>query len=307
MRFYIAGLLIAMIHCSCWTEATLGQANSQSKKSSSTSSVKGSRNASGFQRQFSTGNTSVSRSISFKKDGRRISITENADGITVSIDGESVQARNADELKKKSPEAYRLYKERIGAASASASMSASGGASSSATGQSNSQGSSNASGISGGGAFGGGGASGSGNGQSGSQGQFKPGNELKPGNGPAGEASNSKSSQSGSQKQSGSSSSKNRSITVLEDGRKISITENDSGITVSINGRTVRAKNAARLKKKSPYAYKMYEKHLGDHANGNESESTKLLRDNLNKLRDENADNPQLKSLIEMMLQNVGK
>ena len=197
----VVGLILAMVYCSCSTESTFGQANITSNKSSSASSKNSSEKVSEFQRQFVTGNTSVNRSVSFKKDGKRVSITENANGITVSIDGKSVKARNAAELEKLSPEAYRLYKERIEATSAKATIKGSADASSSATSQSNSQEKSNKGSVSRGGATGGGGASSSGNGQ---------------------------------------------------------------------------------------------------------SDSSKLLKENLNQLRNENANNPQLRNLLDKMLQNVG-
>tara|TARA_E500000305_G_scaffold106340_1_gene104828 strand:+ start:63 stop:677 length:615 start_codon:yes stop_codon:yes gene_type:complete len=162
----VMGLILAMVCCSYSTESTFGQADITSNQSSSTSNKNSSGKVSEFQKKFFTGNTSVNRSVSFKKDGKRVSITENANGITVSIDGKSVKASNAAELQRKSPEAYILYKERIGAATAEATIKGSGDASSSAKNQSDSQSNSRQGSFSGGGATGGGGASGSVNGQS---------------------------------------------------------------------------------------------------------------------------------------------
>ena len=204
--------------------------------------------------------TSASRSISFTKDGKRVSISENASGITVSVDGKRVRAKDAAELKKRYPDAYRLYDEKLAKSNISAFGSARGSASSG----------------------GGGGA--------GTPGQFNR----------------------------STNASENRSVSVTDNGRKVSITQNKTGITVTMNGKRVRAKNAAELKKKFPDAFKMYEKHMGGADNqqatggvaaaggGNgPSDATILLREELTKMRDEHADQPQLKSLIEKMLRNV--
>ena len=235
MKLYSSGMtLIVAITCSiCLSDSTYGQGV---VRSSGSTNVK----------------TSGSRSVSFSKDGKKVSITENSDGIRVSIDGKTVQAKDAAELKDKHPDAYRLYDEHIGAASYSASGRAEGK-----------------------GSAGGGG------------------------------------SQNGLPIQSETKSSEERRIEVNENGKKVSITENKKGITVSVNGKRVRAKNVAELKKKSPDAYRLYEKHVqaakGAKAPQGAPDAQELLRADLIKLRDENADNPQIKNLVEKMLQDLDK
>ena len=199
-----------------------------------------------FQQQSSS-RASTSRSVSFTKNGKRFSITENAEGITVSTNGHSVRAKNVAELKKRFPDAYALYEEGMGKATTSARASAFGSAIS-------------------------GGAGGAG----------LPGNLM-------------------------TRSSQDRSISVMENGKKVSITENKNGITVSVNGKRVRAKNVDELKKNFPDAFDLYEKHskMAMGQNG-ASEATRLLQEELGKLR-ENADTPQLKNLIETMMRNVAQ
>lgn len=194
-------------------------------------------------------NTSVkgSRSVSYMKNGKKVSITENASGINVSVDGKRFKAKNSAELKKRFPDAYRLYDEAIGATRISA------------------------------GAFSGGSAHAGGGGGAGLPAQFNK------------------------------DSLQNRSVSVIDNGKKISITQNETGIIVSVNGRQVRARNVAELKRKFPDAFRMYEKHLGK-MNGRvdqPSDATVLLREELDKLRDENADNPQLRDLIDRMMNSV--
>ena len=119
-------------------------------------------------------------------------------------------------------------------------------------------------------------------------------------------AGGSGSSQAGFPGQFNADSSQNRSVSVVENGKKISIIENKNGIIVSVNGKRVRAKNAAELKRKFPDAFRLYEKHL-EEANGfnAQPDATALLRKELRRFRDENANNPQLRNLIERMMQNV--
>ena len=100
-----------------------------------------------------------------------------------------------------------------------------------------------------------------------------------------------------------SSVARARSISVIENGNNVSITEDKNGIIVSVNGKRVRAKDVAELKNKFPDTFKLYEKHTRAATGHNgKSDATTLLREELGKLRDANADNPQLKDLIEEML-----
>ena len=88
----------------------------------------------------------------------------------------------------------------------------------------------------------------------------------------------------------------------MQDGKKVSITENKRGIIVSVGGKRVRAKNPAELKKKYPDAYRLYNQHLGNDSVRAGSDSATLLKEQLRRMRD-NADNPQMRNVIEQMLQ----
>ena len=262
MYSYGVGLLVALVCVTCLTESTIAQGFSRTFQSSS---GRASGNANGGQGDNSYGNdfpangatfqqqghssVSANRSVSFRKNGKRVSITENSSGITVTIDGQSVRARDVEELKKYFPDAYRLYADNIGAAQAS--------------------------GL----------ARGSAGGSAGSTSGNQPGN-----------------------RQVRNSSSKNRSISLIDNGRKVSIAENRTGITVSVNGKIIRARNATELKKRNVDAYNLYEEHLAPPKARQEApNATDLLREELNKMRDENANNPALRGLIEKMLQEVNK
>lgn len=114
--------------------------------------------------------------------------------------------------------------------------------------------------------------------------------------------------QTGSDPESSSSSDQKRSISVVENGRKIVITEDDKGITVSSRGKRVRAKDAAELKQKSPEAFGLYARHLqkADAIDVNaQPDANAFMRAELIKLREQNAGNPQLRSVIENMLREV--
>jgi hypothetical protein len=56
---------------------------------------------------------SSSRSVSISENGKQITITENDRGITVRANGRAMRARNAAELARRSPEAFRLYNEHF--------------------------------------------------------------------------------------------------------------------------------------------------------------------------------------------------
>ncbi|MEL7337938.1 MAG: hypothetical protein AAFN70_17210, partial [Planctomycetota bacterium] len=122
---------------------------------------------------------SGSRSASFLRNGKRVSVSESASGITVDIGGHRVKAKDAFELKKNFPESYRLYDEGLkntrSFARASGSASGRGMA---------------------------GGSTGGGRGR-----KF------------------------------GMSTSNSRSVAVMDNGKKVNIAEDASGITVSVNGK----------------------------------------------------------------------
>lgn len=197
--------------------------------------------------QRSNTSTSGSRSASFTKGGKKVSVAENSEGITVSVDGQMVRAKDARELKNRYPDAYRLYDEGLKGTRATARAFASGAA-------------------------GGGG----GGGQPGVPGQFKI------------------------------NSAQNRSISIMENGKQISITENESGVTVFVNGRRVRTKDVAKLKKRFPESFEVYEKHLGEEQRPvGDLDANDLMREEVLKLRDQNAGNPQLRSAIERLIENL--
>lgn len=98
-----------------------------------------------------------------------------------------------------------------------------------------------------------------------------------------------------------------RSVSVSENGRNVSIAEDNGGITVTIDGRVIRAANETELRRKNAEAHRLYKEHLGapdvnerDHPSAND-----LLRNELMNLRDENGDHPQLKGMIERMLREI--
>ncbi|MEZ6118925.1 MAG: hypothetical protein R3C28_20475 [Pirellulaceae bacterium] len=97
-------------------------------------------------------------------------------------------------------------------------------------------------------------------------------------------------------------------------GKSVSITENnDSGITVTIsetvNGdertRTVQAADAAELKRKDPEAFRLYQARGAHDPNELARESRDMLKDEIRKLRDQNADRPELGNLIDRLLQDL--
>lgn len=121
---YYVGLIVVLVLTLCFVDSASPQGFSRPQDNSGSGS-----------NSFTRGSSSTSSSISFKKDGKKVSIKENESGITVSVDGRSVRARNLDELKQRHPEAHQLYVEKPGFAigSAGGSASASGSGSSSTT------------------------------------------------------------------------------------------------------------------------------------------------------------------------------
>ncbi len=245
-------VVLAFTHCFADSASAQGLPRAQNKAGSESNSLSG-------------GSGSSSSSMSFKKDGMRVSIKENRSGITVTVDGESVRARNVDELKQQHPEAYQLYVEKPGFAIAS----------------------------------GGGSASGSGSGSSSSTNGSFPGS-LK----------------------TTSSKSRNRSVSVIDNGKKINIAENASGIIVEVGEKSIQARNANELKKKSANAFKLYEKHLKKPdaqrqgadpkalLRGNfeaRPNASDLLREKLKEMQNEKQVNPRIQDLIQRMLREIDK
>lgn len=221
-------------------------------------------NNTGGASSVTRGSVATSSSISFKKDGKLVTITEDGSGITVTVDGDSVRARNVDDLKKQHPDAYQLYvgKPGIAIGSAGGSASASGSQSSSST------------------------------------------KGAHPGSSEA-----------------TSSRSRDRSVTAIDSGKKVTITENASGITVSVGEKTVRARNANELKRKSDRAFRLYEEYLvkpdtqreGPDAEnllrgnfGDMPNASDVLRQKLEQLKAERPDDPRFQELIQRMLRENG-
>ena len=119
-----------------------------------------------------------------------------------------------------------------------------------------------------------------------------------------------------------SSRSRDRSITVTDNGKTVTIVENASGITVTVGEKIVRARNANELKKESAEAFQLYEKHLnkpGARQEGTDAEdllrgnleagpdASELLREKLNEMRNEKPDDPRFQELIDRMLKELDK
>lgn len=110
-----------------------------------------------------------------------------------------------------------------------------------------------------------------------------------------------------------------RTTTVTVNDRTITISEDDSGITVTtitrIAGReersVVHAADAGELRMKDPAAYRLYVEYLGE---GRPSDggrpkprrnADEMLREQLRRQLDANAGNPQMRALLERMLQEL--
>ena len=249
---YCAGAIVALVFTHGFADSASAQRSSSPRK-----------NSGGESSSFTRGSSSTSSSISFKKDGKLVSIKENGSEITVTVDGKSVRARNVDELKHQHPDAYQLYVEKPGFAIGSA----------------------------------GGSARGSGSGSSSTTKGSHPGSlETK------------------------SSESKDRSVTVTDNGQTVTIAENASGITVTVGTKSIRARNATELKKKSAKAFKLYEKHLNQSDTRREEtdaenllrgnfegrpNASNLLRDKLKEMQNEKSDDPRVQELIQRMMREL--
>jgi hypothetical protein len=242
------------------TIVALGVGHWFAEPASARGDVKPRNNNAGGSNSVTRGSVATSSSISFKKDGKLVTITENGSGTTVTMDGDSVRARNVDDLKKQYPDAYRLYVEKPGFAIGSA-------------GASGSQSSSSTKGA-------------------------HPGNV-------------------GSK----SSHSRDRSVTAIDNGEKVTITESASGITVTVGEKSVRARTANEQKKKSAKAFRLYEEYLnkpdahrevpdadslprGDF--GDMPNAADGLRQKLEELKAERPDHPRFQELIQRMLRENG-
>lgn len=137
-------------------------------------------------------------------------------------------------------------------------------------------------------------------------------------------------SDGGSSSSTRGSSSTSSSISFKRDGKVVSIEENGSGITVIVDGKSVRARNLDELKQQHPDAYRLYVEKPGyatgsaggsASASGSQSSSSTkgsrsgspeggssasdLLREKLKELQRERPDDPRLQGLTERMLQEA--
>ncbi len=125
----------------------------------------------------------------------------------------------------------------------------------------------------------------------------------------------------------GADDANSRSISVSKNGKTVTITENnETGITVTltenIGGKevqsVVRAANAEELKRKNPVAFRLYQQYasakdvggggVGGGVGGVGGVDAKAgLREELLKMAEENAGNPQMQVLIQRMLRDLEK
>lgn len=124
-----------------------------------------------------------------------------------------------------------------------------------------------------------------------------------------------------------------KTVTINENGKKVTVSETDKGITVSttemVNGKEkkvdVKAASASELKRKNPTAFRQYEKAMngnsaiananGGNLNGKDfnfalngnGDAKAMMKEQIQKMIQENAGNPQLKSLLEEMLQKINE
>jgi hypothetical protein len=263
--------------------ATVAAADSASNNRRSSSRIAGggsSGSSSSGSSGFAGGGSGGSRSTSFNEDGKKISITENNSGITITtietVDGKEkkteVRAANAKELEAKHPEAYRFYARRLGGtggASASGGAFASGGGSSHASGRS----SSHASGGSGG-----------------------------------------RSSSSGGKSRSVSFNENGKAVTITEgndSGITVTISEKIAGKDKKT---VVKAANPQQLQKKNAEAYRLYQSHIdgaqgaagaGQGGAAGSGDAKAMLREQLREQVKQNAGNPQMKEMLEKMLRDL--
>jgi len=105
-------------------------------------------------------------------------------------------------------------------------------------------------------------------------------------------------------------------VSVSENGRWISITEDDSGVTVTtleaVRGKqektVVQAVNAQELEQKDPAAYRLYLQHVGGAADApgqGQNRASEALGAQLRKQLKDNAGNPQMRELMEKMLRKL--
>jgi hypothetical protein len=268
------GVALAITFAVAATVAAADSASTNRRSSSSIASGRSGGSSSGFA---SGGGSGGSRGTSFSEDGKKISITENNSGITLTttetVDGKEkkseVRAANAKELEAKYPEAYRHYARRLGGTSASGGAFASGGGSSHASGRSSSSAS--------------GGSSG-------------------------------RSSSGGGTSRSVSFNENGKSVTITESsdsGITVTIGEKTAGKGKKT---VVKAANPQQLQKKNAEAYRLYQSHM-DGAQGaagagqggvaGTRDPKAILPEQHPAQLKQNAGNPPMKEMLEKMLRDL--
>lgn len=259
---------------------TITSSSSASGGASGGSFGGGSSNGTPFQRSQTRSNSSVNRSVSVQEDGQNITVAEDNSGITVTIaaniDGVEkkrvVKAANPRQLEAKDSEAFRLYQKHLGANGPKA----------------NARATARAGGRAGGRAFGQAGGGGNGSGEQAS----------------------------------------GRSVSFSENGLSVTITEDKDGITVTtseqVDGQEkkniVKAANAQELERANADAFRLYQQHLVNGAangagigvdatglGGAPVDAQQLLRQELLKQIDDNANNPQIQELLRRSLESLDK
>ena len=117
--------------------------------------------------------------------------------------------------------------------------------------------------------------------------------------------------QGGGQVRGNSGGSSNRSVSFSENGKTVSINESDeSGITITVTEEVdgiekkdvVKAASVDELRKKHPKAFELYKKHTSGPAT---SDANSQLRDHIERLQKENAGDPQLQGVFDLMLREL--
>ena len=99
----------------------------------------------------------------------------------------------------------------------------------------------------------------------------------------------------------------NRFVEFSEGGKRVSITQNKDGITISLDGRVIEAADPDALKEKDPTAYKLYQRVVGSPNMRNMPSASAIgrQREHWESLLKKYSNNPQMKSVIERMLRSM--
>ena len=101
----------------------------------------------------------------------------------------------------------------------------------------------------------------------------------------------------------------NRFVEFNEGGKKVSITQNKDGITISLDGRVIEAADPDALRERDPTAYKLYQRVVGSPNMRNMPSASAIgrQREHWESLLKKYSNNPQMKSVIERMLRSMDK